>query len=139
MKLNRTHSILVLAAMFHLLADVAFAGGSVLCVGPNDHAEIEVGHVARDCGPSQEVQQGDVQDGDSLLSIGDASDCIDIPLHADAEMVFEDLSWDLDTPPIVDASFGAARLLERGQDLYIGQATDLTPAMRVHRSIVLLL
>jgi hypothetical protein len=132
---KRTHSILLLTAIFHLLADVAFAGGSVLCVGPNDHAQIEAGHVALDCGSFRSAA---VRGNDWPLAIGDASDCVDIPLHEEAERVSEELSWDLDRPSVVDSTLCSDLLQKRGRDLHVGQGADLTPTMRAHRSIVLI-
>ena len=136
MKLNRTHSILLLTAIFHLLADVAFAGGAVLCVGANDHAEIEAGHVARDC---RLFEDAIAQAGDPQFAMGETSDCTDIPLHCDAEMASKDSSWDPASPAVPTLALGSYPLLVRGCDLLIGLGTHLTPTMRAHRSIVLIL
>lgn len=138
MKHNRTHGILLLTALLHLLVDVAFAGGAVFCVGPNNHAaiEIEVGHFARDCGPFQDAK---VKGSDPELAIGDSTDCTDIPLHSEAEMVCEDLSWDPNPPSALAFSSGSGPPLRPGSELCVGQGTDLTPTMRAHRSIVLII
>ena len=136
MKLNRTHSILLLTAIFHLLADMAFAGGAVLCVGANDHTEIEAGHVARDCGPFQDAN---LQANDPQFAIGETSDCTDIPLHSDAEMASKDFSWDPTSPATLTLTSRSYPLLIRGRDLHIGLGIDLAPTMRVHRSIVLII
>jgi hypothetical protein len=136
MKLNRTHSILLLTAIFHLLADVAFAGGAVLCVGANGHTEIEAGHVARDCGSFRDAE---VQANDPLFANGKTSDCTDFLLHGDAEMASKDASWDPAPPAVLTLTSGLYPVLVRGCDLHIGLCTDLTPTMRAHRSIVLII
>ena len=136
MKRNRTHSILLLTALFHVLADVASAGGAVLCVGPNDRAEIEVGHLASNCEPFQDTN---ATGSDPAFAIGDSTDCTDIPLHSDAEKASEDLSWDPDPPSALGFYLGSQPPFTRGSELYIGQGTDLTPTMRAHRSIVLII
>ena len=136
MKRNRTHSTLLITALFHLLVDVAFAGEAVLCVGPNDHAAIEVGHLARDCASFQEANVGG---SGPELAIGDSTDCTDIPLHTEAEMASEDLSWDPNPPSALAFCAGSGAPLTLGSELCVGQGSDLTPTMRAHRSIVLII
>jgi len=139
MRRKRTHSILVLTAVVHLLADMAFAGGSVLCVGPDNHAEIEVGYTARACRPAVNLTLAEVAEQDSDLAFTSSPGCVDFPLHVADEMVTEDLSWDFDAPPLVATMpIASDPPSQSGPASRIGQVIGLTPTMRAHRSIVLI-
>ena len=132
------YRLLLIAALLHLFADVAFAGGAVLCVGSNDHLAIEAQHaVAGDCETIEQTSEvrftGNAQSG--------AEDCTDSPLHVEAELVStsEEAS---DLNPNSLAAFGNPSKADLTQ-LHAGyvrqRAADLTPDLRLHRTTVLIL
>jgi hypothetical protein len=146
MKRTRVHRFLILTALLHLCADVALAGGGVLCVGPDDHQEIEFGHFGSDCGSLKgaELMERSAEFAFGVrpaLEIGaeDCADCTDRPLHGEAEFVSPDVSWDptslaglmirIQTAP-VPLRFGG-QLLER--------RIGLTPTARALRTTILII
>lgn len=87
--MNRTarNTLLVFLATFHFLADAAFAGGAILCIGPDDHLAIESSHEAElGCESIAQVPAEAAPEG---LSRGGplTEDCTDRVLHAEAELV----------------------------------------------------
>lgn len=129
---TRTHHILLLTALLHLFADVAFAGGVVLCVGPNDHREFEQSHLA---GASCEAVTA--SDG----STGLPSDCSDSELHSDAEIASANQDDSVPAPVFValPSVFQAAVPTRTASSLPFARAPDLAPALLGHRTTVLLL
>lgn len=142
MKSSRSHRILLLAALLHLAAEAAAAGGAVLCVGPNDHQAIELGHSAQGCEPPDEaaaVVAHDAFAANPAADLPDCADCVDTPLHADAEMApGRDVQAAMPHLVLVDAAPAPPATpwtRERGDANHL----DLSPTMRAHRSIVLLI
>lgn len=78
---TKTRHILLLVALLHLVADVAFAGGAVLCVGPDDHRALETEHLG---GCDEPAFERDVAQLDSLQE-----ECDDTEVHSDPELVSE--------------------------------------------------
>ena len=77
------YRLLLITALLHLFADVAFAGGAILCVGSNDHLAIEAQHaVSGDCETIEQTSEVGFTDAKS-----GAEDCSDSPLHVEAELV----------------------------------------------------
>ncbi len=130
------NQFLLAVALFHLFSDVAFAGGAILCVGPNDHRAVEIRHLAPDCEPAVNLATSavgiDSQDGE-------CAGCTDSPLHSEAELGTERIEWDPTPPAVLAGSFSAqyppALFLERTPATRL----DLSTTMRAHRSIVLLI
>ena len=124
--------------MIHLFADVAFAGGAVLCVGPDDHAAIEVGHLSPDCEPLRPsgLHTGI---GDAYSTSGDCAECTDIPLHSEAEMASEPLSWNPDVAAILPDVRRPDPLRYHEGEAPTVPSGGLSPTLRAHRSIVLLI
>lgn len=137
MKRTSTKHILLLTALLHLFADVALAGGAVLCVGPDDHAAIEIGHLAPDC---EIVQEARPLRTDTALESGTCSDCTDSLLHEEAELAPRRVSDDLDAQPVLAAHVTpvppvGARGIERPTE----NRLDKSMTLRAHRSTVLLI
>ena len=131
------YRLLLITALLHLFADVAFAGGAILCVGSNDHLAIEAQHgVAGDCQTieqTSEVGFTDAQAGDE--------DCSDSPLHAEAELLSSSDEASALNPNLVAALDNPFEYdLTQLHVGYLGQrAADLPPDLRAHRTTVLLL
>lgn len=130
---TRTHHILFLTALLHLFADVAFAGGVVLCVGPNDHREFEQSHLA---GASCEAVTASDDSASSL-----PNDCSDSELHSDAEIASASENDSIPAPALValPSPFQAAVPPRATSWLPFARAPDLAPALLRHRTTVLLL
>jgi len=136
--MNRTarNRLLLFFAVFHLLADVAYAGGAILCVGPDDHRAIESEHLAEAC------QTGNAASSPSLaVAKGVASeDCTDSPLHTEAELVTSS-DPDPDAQPTFVASAPSSRSSLATSDVFRprARAPDESTSLRAHRTIVLLI
>ncbi len=140
--MNRTtrNRILLAFALLHLLADVAFAGGAVLCVGSDDHRAVESQYLA-DLGCHGENPS---QPDSTAPSVSDAveqsGDCTDSPLHSEAEF-FAASDRAPDAPAgLVHAAFD--------QHLASADAARLRPSartasesstLRAHRTVVLII
>lgn len=84
---NSRNRLLLFFALFHLLADVAYAGASVLCVGADEHRTIESEHLAEvGCQASENFVQSETEFAERSPLTG-SSDCTDSPLHSEAELV----------------------------------------------------
>ena len=143
----RTHPLLLFAALAHLLADIAFAGGAVLCVGPADHAAIEAGHFSADCQPlpSVDAERTVAPSGEASREMAfripgnECDDCTDMPLHGDAEKTAEEFSWN---PGRVSALPVPSSLQPSCLDRiarHVVPTADVCPTLRAHRSIVLVI
>lgn len=130
--------LFLLVAFFHLLADVAFAGGAVLCVGPDDHRAIESQYVADSgCVSDQPVS---TRGTDLSANTSDAGECTDSPLHSEAELTSsaESVSDAESSPvafstPSMLADVAAVRLRA------CARAPTGSPGLRHHRTIVLII
>ena len=79
MRLPRARHLLLLVALLHLAADVAVAGGAVICVGPEGHRALETKHVAGagcEARPMVEEPSLDSRPGG----------CSDSPVHPEADI-----------------------------------------------------
>ena len=137
--MNRTarNRLLLFVSLFHLLADVAFAGGAILCVGPDDHRAIESEHLAE-----AGCQTSAVELPSSLAITEGAApeDCTDSPLHTEAELVaskdsYPDVQPAAVVPALPSCSSLAAVDVVRPQ----ARAPDESSSLRAHRTIVLLI
>ena len=137
MKRTWVRQVLLLTALIHLFADVALAGGAVLCVAPNGHTAVEIGHLAQDC----ETLSGARTLGPGTVFESDAcADCTDSPLHEEAEMASRRISGDFDGPPALAVHGIPVPLLEAdGIERVIQNRLDISTTIRAHRSIVLLI
>lgn len=134
-KISRNR-LLLFVAFFHLLADVAFAGGAVLCVGPDEHRAIESQYLADSGCLSEEL--GSSHAPELSAEASDSEDCTDSPLHSEPEMAssaepmpdVEETPAAFSTPP-VGAVVDAIRLRARAR------APTVSPALRAHRTVVL--
>lgn len=131
-----TQRLLLCAALLHLFADVAYAGAAILCVGPNEHRAIETEHpLAQGC-PSQPTS-----DAAGFSNASSTGDCIDSPLHSEAELVSSstDTCDGVSSAATLSVALEAERLalarLPRAQ----ARDPDLPPELRAHRGTVLLL
>jgi len=129
--------LLLMTALFHLFADVAFAGGAVLCVGSNDHFAIEsLSGVPGDC---QTVEQT-AESGFTNAGSG-SEDCSDSPLHVEAELVS---TWgqasylDPNLVPVPGDPFEFDLTRVHASNLR-NAAVELPPDLRALRTIVLLI
>jgi hypothetical protein len=119
---------------------VAFGGGAVLCVGPNDHRAVESQHLA-DLG-CQSFNAPEAQTSKVAYSKRSPapSECADSLLHSDAELVSQ-----TDDASGVGRAILALRLpleFDAGIALLVrsrARAPDLPPALRAHRTTVLLI
>ncbi|HEB91797.1 MAG TPA: hypothetical protein ENI85_19635 [Deltaproteobacteria bacterium] len=144
---HRTHHLLLLAALAHLLADIAFAGGAVLCVGPADHAAIEAGHFAADCQPLPSLgAEGTVRPSDEAsrqmafrIPGDECADCTDMPLHGDAEKTAEEFSWNPGPVSALPDPFSLQPSCLDRIAQHVGPTADVCPTLRAHRSIVLVI
>jgi len=137
MKRTLLKHALLLAAILHLFADVAFAGGAVLCVGPNDHSAIEVGHLAADCETLAEV--GALASMDEF-GPGSCNGCIDSPLHAEPEIASKRISSNIDAPALLAPRVLSVQPAIQGRTERLGHnRLDLSMTVRAHRSTVLLI
>lgn len=136
-KISRNR-LLLFVAFFHLLADVAFAGGAVLCVGPDEHRAIESQYLADSGCLSEELESP--HGAELSAGTSDSEECTDSPLHSEAELAssaeplpdLEGAPAAFATPPI-GAVVDAIRLRARAR------APDVSPALRAHRTVVLLI
>ena len=139
MRRVRTHHLLILVAMLHLLADAALAGEAVLCVGADDHQEIEAGHTGVLCHPAEAESRNPT----GLQAAESApDDCTDRLLHsASAEMTSEHSDGsDLEPPALSLPSLaGEANLLEFSSLRAAGSSDPPPPGLVAHRTIVLLI
>ena len=131
------YRLLLITALLHLFADVAFAGGAILCVGSNDHIAIEAQRgVAGDCQTVEQTSEVGFTDAQS-----NPEDCSDSPLHAEAELVSTSDEGSALNPDLV-AALGNSFESDLTQ-LHAGylrqRAADLPPDLRAHRTTVLLL
>lgn len=109
MKRRAKHRLLLVAALVHLLADVAFAGGAVLCVGSNDHVAIEVPHATEAaCQPG--TSAGGVVHAKAFTP-ADSEGCEDRPLHSEAEFASKS-DEDLDAVQDLVATFDASLAID---------------------------
>lgn len=137
--MNRTgrNRLLLFVALFHLLSDVAFAGGAILCVGPNDHRAIESEHLAEaGCQTTSAASSSSL----ALTEGAAAEDCTDSPLHSEAEFVSS-----ADQNPDVQPT-AAASVLPSCPSLAAidtvrprARAPDESSSLRAHRTIVLVI
>lgn len=139
MTIRRTkYCMLLVAALVHLIADVAFAGGAVFCVGPDDHRAIEFQSAATAGCPQADA---DTSFGHTISDAG-SGDCSDSPLHPDAELAPKPDNGS-DLAPIFGALPSTNHRIsnvttERGI-CPLNRATGLPPGLRAHRTIVLIL
>jgi len=137
--MNRTarNRLLLFFAVFHLLSDVAYAGGAILCVGPDDHRAIESEHLAE-----AGCQNGSAASSPNLAVMEGAAseDCTDSPLHTEAELVTSS-DPDPDFQPTVVASSVASSLSLATIDVVRprARAPDESTSLRAHRTVVLLI
>ena len=138
--MNRTvrNRALLFVALFHLLSDVAFAGGAILCVGPDDHRAIESEHLAE---AGCQTPSAPSPSGPSLTGPGAAAeDCTDSPLHSEAELVTSSDPTDQVQPSLVAS---AARLgfatASTSHFRPLARAPAEASSLRAHRTIVLLI
>ncbi len=144
---KRNHRLLLLAALVHLFADVAFADGAVLCVGPVGHAAIEAGHFSADCQPLPSVGIGAAvsrtEEADPEFAFrdpaGECADCTDTPLHGDAEKTSEDPSWEFDRVSASPEPFFLPMSAPDRVRLDVARSCEQAPALRAHRSVVLVI
>lgn len=137
MRRARTHHVLLLIALLHLFADAAFAGGVVLCVGPDDHRALEsersVDFGCEALAPSANAQRAELQ---AL-----PGDCDDSPVHSDAEMVSKEQESSGSTPGqislLVSLDFRTSLAPRAG--LTLATASGRAPELRALRTTVLLL
>ncbi len=134
MKTSRTHHFLLLTALFHLFADVAFAGGAVFCVGPNDHSAVELGHLAPGC---ETIEVAQAQQPNAGLANESCTSCTDSPLHTEAEIASERMAWDAGTAMAVLDAISVRQRQVVVNRLPICHRIDLSMRIRAHRSIVL--
>lgn len=129
--------LLLCLALVHLFSDAAYAGGAVLCVGPDDHREVESEHVA-DLGCQTAAQQEPEQVGPGTGE-SPSETCVDSPLHSDAEIVSQiDDGSDLGIAgAIVHPSEGVRKNTAPLASLV--RAPDVLPALRAHRTTVLVI
>ncbi|MBW2270721.1 MAG: hypothetical protein JRH16_19320 [Deltaproteobacteria bacterium] len=137
MRRAQTRHLLLLIALLHLAVDVAFAGGVVICVGPDDHRALESEHISRlGCEASSLL-------GEAGHAAADFSprDCSDSPVHSEAEMVSREedpaafVVWRVALPiPLeLDAPLAGTTLG------VLARAPALAPGLLAHRTTVLLL
>jgi hypothetical protein len=139
MNRNSRNRLLLIFALFHLLADVAYAGASVLCVGADDHRAIEPEHVAEaGCQPSAESTPNDA--GITNRAPSPSEDCSDSPLHSEAELVSSrDRTLDFApdfvaiSPSLFQAATSNTLVSPRPR------APAETTALRAHRTTVLII
>lgn len=133
MRRTRTRYILLLVALLHLVADAAFAGGVVLCVGPNDHRALETGHLG---GCEVSTPKRDLAQLDTL-----PSDCSDSAVHSDPELVNENEDASKVAAPLLAlfSSPPADRFLAGSEHRGHRRSPGLPPGLSLHRSTVLLL
>jgi hypothetical protein len=138
--MNRTtrNQLLLIFALFHLLADVAYAGAAVLCVGPDDHRAIESEHIVETgCQASKKSAPLGAGITNRIPSSGD---CSDSPLHSEAELVS---SFDRSpgTTPAVAALVPSASPAATSTTLVLARARAPaeTTALRAHRTTVLII
>lgn len=137
MKRTSKQRLLLFLALFHLFSDVAYAGGAVLCIGPNDHREVESEHVADlGCRTAAPQQTAAIERGASEPS---SEACIDSPLHSDEEILSQiDDGADLFMVGVIAhprealGKTGSARASS-------GHAPSVLPALRAHRTTVLVI
>lgn len=129
--------LVLLTAFLHLFADVALAGGAVLCVGPNDHEVIEFGHIAPDC---EALANTATRGSDTPLGPGSCSGCEDRPLHDEAELASGHEPGDYDAPPALAVRIiPAPTSLARGVVLPRLNRLVASGILRAQRSTVLLI
>ena len=139
--MNRTarNRLLLFFAVFHLLADVAFAGGAILCVGPDDHRAIESEHLAETgCQSTSSASPGAAE----FAVVGTAApdDCTDSPLHSEAELVTStDPDHDVQPTLIASALPSTPSLATNDVVRPRARAPDESSSLRAHRTIVLLI
>jgi len=137
MKRTWKNHILLLTALFHLFADVALAGGAVLCIGPNDHAAIEMGIPAQGC---EALDEARALGAEAELSPDACTNCTDTPLHAEAELASKRISGDFDAPPaLVAPGLPTPPLDVHGIERLVHIRLDISTTIRAHRSTVLLI
>lgn len=131
--------LLLATALLHLLADVAFAGGAVLCVGSNGHLAIEAQHaVTVLCHPDLPDEAAAVPTTDLVRA--DSGECDDRPLHSEAEFVSK-TNEDGDTGHAVAVSTASVFAATRPASSYLlGARSDrISPHIRAHRTTVLII
>ena len=138
--MNRTarNRLLLFFAVFHLLSDVAYAGGAILCVGPDDHRAIESEHLAE--AGCQSTNPTSPVPGFSVTEAEAPEDCTDSPLHSEAELVTS-TDPDYDVQPTVAASALPSSPSLATNDIVRprARAPDESSSLRAHRTIVLLI
>lgn len=137
MRRTSAQRFLLLIALFHLFSDAAYAGGAVLCVGSDDHRQVESEHVADlGCQTATQQQPGEVGPGTSESS---PESCVDSPLHSDAEIVSQiDDGSDLGIAgTIVHPSEGVRK--NTAPLASLARAPDVLPSLRAHRTTVLVI
>lgn len=136
--MNRTarNQLLLVFALFHLLADVAYAGAAVLCVGADDHRAIESEHVSEaGCEASEESAPLGARVMETAPSPGD---CSDSPLHSEAELVSSHRSTaDFAPAVIVLAPFESIVVTSNTLVRPRARAPAEPKALRAHRTTVL--
>lgn len=136
---RRTRIRLLLAtALLHLLADVAFAGGAVLCVGSNGHMAIEAQHAVTVLCHPELPDEAAVPTTDLVRA--ESGECDDRPLHSEAEFVSK-TNEDGNTGHAVAASTTSVSAATRPASSYLlGAHSDrISPHIRAHRSTVLII
>lgn len=141
MKRTAKQRLLLGFALFHLLSDVAFAGGAILCVGPDDHRAIESQHIS-DVGCQTPATPESAQP-DKLAYSGASpaqSGCADSPLHEDAELVSQADDASNIAPALFTSGFPSELTARTPQVVASGvHVPGLSAALRAHRTTVLLI
>jgi len=134
------YRLLLMTALLHLIADVAFAGGAVLCVGANDHLAVEMQHGASvDCQAEELAAEATLAE---TYVDSSSEDCTDRPLHSEAEFVSgsREKTSELiqDSAIALDAIFGIDLASASSFDRR-GSVKTLSPHLPAHRTTVLLI
>lgn len=132
--------LFLLLALAHFLTDAGFAGAAILCIGSDDHRAVESQHAGdRGCpskssGPSSTREVAGLSLADPL-----ANDCVDQPLHSDAELVSSQ-PQSADSPPAVGVALAPVRASIEPIPNFRprARAPDETAAYRAIRSTVLI-
>ena len=139
------YRLLLMTALLHLIADVAFAGGAVLCVGANDHLAVEMQHGASgDCQAENLAAEATLAETyvSEVYADSSSKDCTDRPLHGEAEFVSgsreETSELIQDSAVALDAVFGIDLASASSFDCH-GSVRSLSPHLPAHRTTVLLI
>ena len=133
------YRLLLITALLHLFADVAFAGGAILCVGSNDHLAIEVEHSSP--GGCQTASDSNLFEVDVADDSSQTEDCVDRPLHSEAELLSssEDASDLIPNVIAIDDHLYGFDLDSVRLSCSIQRGPSLAADLRAHRTTVLLL